>query len=73
MIGRVIDSLNASKLNDNEAWEPQHYPVATSSTEVIVEATGCVGVCVETWMALTRAPHRYAEGSCAALHEQFGV
>jgi len=28
----------------------QHYPVATSSTEVIVAATGCVGLCIETWM-----------------------
>lgn len=55
VIGRVIDSLNASKLNDNESWEPQYYPVATSSTEVIVEATGCVGVCVETWMGFEEA------------------
>jgi len=28
----------------------QHYPVATSSTEVIVAANGCVGLCIETWM-----------------------
>ena len=55
VIGRVVDSLNANKLSDNENWEPQYYPVATSSTEVIVEATGCVGVCVETWMGFEEA------------------
>ena len=34
---------------------PHHYPVPTSSTEVIVEATGCVGLCVETWMGFEEA------------------
>jgi hypothetical protein len=29
--------------------------VATSSTEVIVAATGCVGLCVETWMGFPEA------------------
>ncbi|MCZ7687204.1 MAG: hypothetical protein M5U28_54095 [Sandaracinaceae bacterium] len=27
--------------------------MATSSTEVIVDAIGCVGVCVETWMGFS--------------------
>lgn len=50
VIGRVVERLNARKRNEEETWAPQYYPVATSSTEVIVEATGCVGICVETWM-----------------------
>ncbi len=50
VIGRAIDRLNARKKSDEETWAPQYYPVATSSTEVIVDAIGCVGICVETWM-----------------------
>ncbi len=50
ILGRAIDRLNARKRGDEETWAPQHYPVATSSTEVIVDAIGCVGICVETWM-----------------------
>ncbi len=50
ILGRAIDRLNAARQSDEEAWAPQHYPVATSSTEVIVDAIGCVGICVETWM-----------------------
>lgn len=55
VIGRVIDRLNAACLCEAEAWAAQHYPVATSSTEVIVEAIGCVGLCVETWMGFPLA------------------
>jgi len=33
--------------------------VATSSTEVIVDRVGCVGVCVETWMGFEE-PRRVA-------------
>ena len=29
---------------------PQYYPVATSSTEIIVDTVGCIGLCIETWM-----------------------
>jgi hypothetical protein len=50
VIGRAVDRLNASKQSDEETWAPQYYPVPTSSTEVIVDAIGCVGICVETWM-----------------------
>lgn len=50
VIGRAIDRLNAQKKSDEETWAPQYCPVATSSTEVIVDAIGCVGICVETWM-----------------------
>lgn len=52
IIARTIDRLNARIAGEDERWAPQYYPVATSSTEVIVEATGCVGICVETWMGL---------------------
>ena len=50
VIRSVIRRLNENKRNEEEVWASQYYPVATSSTEVIVEATGCLGVCVETWM-----------------------
>ena len=49
IVDRTIAALNETATAD-EHWSPQHYPVATSSTEVIVAATGCVGLCVETWM-----------------------
>lgn len=55
VIGRVIDRLNTEKQSDEETWAPQFYPVATSSTEVIVDAIGCVGICVETWMGFPEA------------------
>jgi len=48
--GRTIDRLNARFTGPEEHWAAQYYPVATSSTEVIVDAIGCVGICVETWM-----------------------
>jgi predicted deacylase len=50
MVGRAVDRLNAMRASDEETWATQYYPVATSSTEVIVDAIGCVGICVETWM-----------------------
>lgn len=50
IVGRTVDRLNARFTAEQEHFDPQFYPVATSSTEVIVEATGCVGLCVETWM-----------------------
>ncbi len=49
----TIDALNRSLASDEERWAPQHYPVATSSTEVIVDAIHCVGICVETWKGFT--------------------
>lgn len=49
VVGRVVDALNRSA-SPEERWATQSYPVATSSTEVIVDAIGCVGICVETWM-----------------------
>lgn len=50
IVGRVLQRLNARFVGDQEHWDPQHYPVETSSTEVIVDAVGCVGLCIETWM-----------------------
>ena len=55
IIGRVVDRLNALKKSDDEVWASLHYPVATSSTEVIVDAIGCIGICVETWMGFPEA------------------
>ncbi|MGB0680828.1 MAG: hypothetical protein ACPGUV_14350 [Polyangiales bacterium] len=51
----VVERLNAELSAPNEHWSAQHYPVATSSTEVIVAATGCTGLCVETWMGFALA------------------
>lgn len=50
IIGRTIERLNARFGSEQEHWDPQYFPVSTSSTEVIVDAIGCVGICVETWM-----------------------
>ena len=50
IVGEVVDRLNQALEEDNEVWATQYYPVSTSSTEVIVDAIGCVGICVETWM-----------------------
>ncbi|MCO4746996.1 MAG: succinylglutamate desuccinylase/aspartoacylase family protein [Proteobacteria bacterium] len=50
LVGQVVDQMNAELTDDSEHWATQHYPVATSSTEVIVDAFGCIGICVETWM-----------------------
>lgn len=50
IIQHVVDRLNEVRQSPYELWAPHYYPVATSSTEVIVDRIGCVGVCVETWM-----------------------
>jgi hypothetical protein len=50
IVGEVVDRLNEALEEDNEVWATQYYPVSTSSTEVIVDAIGCIGICVETWM-----------------------
>ncbi len=52
IVDRTIAALNETA-SEQEHWAPLFYPVATSSTEVIVEATGCVGLCIETWMGFT--------------------
>lgn len=50
IVDRTIDRLNAGRADDAEAWAPLYYPVATSSTEMIVDRIGCIGLCIETWM-----------------------
>jgi hypothetical protein len=50
LVGQVVDQMNAELADESERWAPQYYPVSTSSTEVIVDAVDCIGVCVETWM-----------------------
>jgi hypothetical protein len=50
IVGTVVERLNARFSTDDERWATQYYPVSTSSTEVIVDAVGCIGICVETWM-----------------------
>jgi hypothetical protein len=50
IVGRAIDRLNARWPDPADRWAPLYDPVPTSSTEVIVDAIGCVGICVETWM-----------------------
>ncbi len=55
MVQHVVDGMNATLRDESERWAPQYYPVATSSTEVIVDAIGCIGVCVETWMGFPEA------------------
>ncbi|HJL16659.1 MAG TPA: succinylglutamate desuccinylase/aspartoacylase family protein [Sandaracinaceae bacterium LLY-WYZ-13_1] len=55
LVGRAVARLEALKRSDEETWAAQHYPVATSSTEVIVDAIGCIGICVETWMGFDEA------------------
>jgi uncharacterized protein len=55
IVDRVLARLNARFTGDNEHFDPQYYPVATSSTEVIVDAIGCVGLCIETWMGFPEA------------------
>jgi hypothetical protein len=50
IVDRTIARLNARFSADEERFASLYYPVATSSTEVIVDAIGCVGLCIETWM-----------------------
>jgi hypothetical protein len=50
LVEEVVAGLNSALRSEQERWATLYYPVATSSTEVIVDATGCVGTCVETWM-----------------------
>jgi hypothetical protein len=59
VVDRVVARMNDRLESEEERWAPQYYPVPTSSTEVIVEATGCVGLCIETWMGFPE-PRRVA-------------
>ncbi len=50
VLERVVTRMNQRLASPQERWATHYYPVPTSSTEVIVDAVGCVGTCVETWM-----------------------
>lgn len=70
----VVDRLNAELPAEEERWATHYFPVATSSTEVIVDDIGCLGTCVETWMGFeldrrVRMQKRVVE----LLLEQVGV
>ncbi|MGE0792263.1 MAG: succinylglutamate desuccinylase/aspartoacylase family protein [Sandaracinaceae bacterium] len=54
-VARAVDRMNALRADDAERWDALYYPVSTSSTEVIVDAIGCIGICVETWMGFPEA------------------
>jgi hypothetical protein len=60
LLQAVVDDLNAALPREEERWATQHYPVATSSTEILVDAlqrdgVDVVGVCVETFMGFPEA------------------
>lgn len=59
IIDRVVGQLNEQLESPYEVWAPHHYPVSTSSTEVIVDRIGCIGICVETWKGF-ELPRRVA-------------
>lgn len=50
IVDRTVARLNEHFTTEQERWDPHYFPVSTSSTEVIVDAVGCVGLCIETWM-----------------------
>jgi predicted deacylase len=55
IIPEVLERMNQTLQSPYEVWAPHYYPVSTSSTEVIVDRTGCIGVCVETWEVFEEA------------------
>lgn len=58
IVDRLCARMNEALEGEYERWAPHHYPVATSSTEVIVEAVGkdaMDGLCIETWMGFSLA------------------
>lgn len=58
IVDRLVAGMNESLESPYERWAPHHYPVATSSTEVIVDAVGADamdGLCIETWMGFPLA------------------
>jgi hypothetical protein len=66
--------MNESLEHPYEVWAPHYYPVATSSTEVIVDKVGCVGLCVETWEVFGEARRiQMQRGVVRALLEEIGV
>lgn len=50
VVQRLVDGMNAQLDHPYEKWAPHYYPIDTASSEVIEAATGCLGLCIETWM-----------------------
>ena len=50
IVQRAVDAMNENLEHPYEKWSPHYFPVDTASSEVVAEATGCIGLCVETWM-----------------------
>lgn len=74
LVQEVVNHMNSRLAHEDERWDTLYYPVATSSTEVIVDAVGCVGVCVETWMGFDEARRVSMQREVvAALLEGAGV
>lgn len=62
VVDRCVVAMNAALESPYERWAPHYYPVATSSTEVLVDAVGAdamVGLCIETWLGF-ELPRRVA-------------
>jgi hypothetical protein len=74
VVGRAVERMNGLRASDEERWDTLYYPVATSSTEVIVDAIGCVGICVETWMGFPEARRVQMQRDVVrVLLDEFGV
>ncbi len=62
LVEALVAGMNAALEAPYELWAPHHFPVATSSTEMLVEMLGpdtVTGLCIETWMGFER-PRRVA-------------
>ena len=78
IVDRLVAAMNTDLATAYEVWAPHYYPVATSSTEVLVEMQGAdrmVGLCIETWMGfelarrvtMQKAIVRYALAECGVI------
>ncbi|MGB1699317.1 MAG: succinylglutamate desuccinylase/aspartoacylase family protein [Nannocystaceae bacterium] len=74
IVDAAVSKMNTTLHHPAETWAPHYFPVSTSSTEVIVERLGCVGLCIETWMGfpLARRVAMHREIVCVLL-EEIGV
>ncbi len=74
VVDRVVAAMNEALESPYEVWAPHFYPVPTSSTEVIVDAFGCTGLCIETWMGFDLARRVAMHKRVIALMlEDFGL
>jgi hypothetical protein len=58
LVDALVAGMNAALEAPYELWAPHYFPVATSSTEMLVEMLGpqnVTGLCIETWMGFERA------------------